>query len=167
LGNKNNSSNSRKCVQCQETHQGETEEDNGKENGKEITFHTEIISGSSYTADSSAKNTLWQDDLIDTDDIPDSSPLTNTTACEEVFYGEEDTVSLRENEVKDLYNYDTTVNTVAYNNNGDNHSLYDWIADCASTSHICNRQEVFTEYTPIHNNVPIYGVGNTTMHAQG
>jgi len=68
-------------------HQGETEEDNADENGEEITFHTEIISRSPYTADSSAKNTLWQDDLINTDDIPDSSPLTNTMVCEEVLYG--------------------------------------------------------------------------------
>jgi GAG-pre-integrase domain len=46
-------------------------------------------------------------------------------------------------------------------------SLYNWIADCATTSCICNKREVFTEYIPIHNDIPIYGVGNTTTHAKG
>ena len=169
MGNKNNSSNPRKRIR-QETHQGETNETAAREFDKEITFHAEITSGPShagYTADSSVKITPWEDDLLDADDIAQSPILPDTTAYEEVLYGEEDTVSLGENEETDFYNYGATVNTVVYNNNGNNRSLYDWIADCATTSHICNKREAFTEYVPVHTEISIYGVGNTTTRAQG
>jgi hypothetical protein len=49
----------------------------------------------------------------------------------------------------------------------DEHVLYyDWLADLATTSHICNNCEAFTTYSPIKN-VPITGVGNLKAHAKG
>jgi len=49
----------------------------------------------------------------------------------------------------------------------DEHVLYyDWLADSATTSHICNNHKVFITYSPIKN-VPIMGVGNLKAHAKG
>jgi hypothetical protein len=55
-----------------------------------------------------------------------------------------------------------------YNSDGTNETLiwYDWLADSATTSHIANRCEVFTEYTPIPD-MKVTGVGNTTISAAG
>ncbi len=43
---------------------------------------------------------------------------------------------------------------------------YDWLADSATTSHICNKREAFIAYTPIEN-LPIAGVGQLKTHAKG
>jgi len=43
---------------------------------------------------------------------------------------------------------------------------YDWLADSATTSHICNNREAFITYSPIKN-MPITGVGNLKAHTKG
>ena len=43
---------------------------------------------------------------------------------------------------------------------------YDWVADSATTSHICNAREAFSEYTPA-TDVTVAGVGNAKMTIAG
>ena len=43
---------------------------------------------------------------------------------------------------------------------------YDWLADSATTSHICNARDAFIAYEAI-NPIPIKGVGNIQAHAKG
>jgi hypothetical protein len=43
---------------------------------------------------------------------------------------------------------------------------YDWLADSATTSYICNNCEAFITYSPIKN-VPITDIGNLKAHAKG
>jgi hypothetical protein len=52
---------------------------------------------------------------------------------------------------------------------GNNNSIanYDWIADSATTSHICNTRSTFTKYTPAQKKVSVCGVGGIIAHAEG
>jgi hypothetical protein len=43
--------------------------------------------------------------------------------------------------------------------NDESVSMYDWIADSATTSHITNMQDAFIKYTPAAD-IPVTGVGN-------
>jgi hypothetical protein len=43
---------------------------------------------------------------------------------------------------------------------------YDWVADSATTSHICNAREAFAEYSPA-DGITVAGVGNTKMSVAG
>jgi hypothetical protein len=45
-------------------------------------------------------------------------------------------------------------------------SLYEWLADSATTSHVANRQEFFAEYKP-QSGASVSGVGNTTVTVEG
>jgi len=101
--------------------------------------------------------TSWDDDLIN---------VVNTTQNEEILLREEEeeAISLGENADEDLRNY---VNNTVVSTGNQDRSLYDWIANSASTSHICNKCEVFTEYSSIKNEIPIYGVGNITTTGIG
>jgi len=57
------------------------------------------------------------------------------------------------------YNFEN--NVVGYT--GDDLPLlyYDWLADSATTLHICNQRDAFMEYNRISNNHPITSVGGT------
>jgi len=57
------------------------------------------------------------------------------------------------------YNFEN--NVVGYT--GDDLPLlyYDWLADSATTSHICNQRDAFTEYNRISDKHPIISVGGT------
>jgi len=100
--------------------------------------------------------TSLDNDLID---------VANTTQNEKILLGEEEEViSLREHVDEDLCNY---INNTIISTGNQDHSLYNWIADSASTSHICNKQEVFIEYTSIKDEIPIYRVGNITTNGIG
>jgi len=91
--------------------------------------------------------------------------VANVFETDETFFGqEEDAVSFGENEDEDLYNY---INDTIVTNSNEDHDLYNWIADSASTSHICNKREAFTEYLPIHAEIPIFGVGGITTRTLG
>jgi len=91
--------------------------------------------------------------------------IANVFETDETFFGqEEDTISFGENEDKDLYNY---INDTIVTNSNEDRDLYDWIANSASTSHICNKREVFTEYLPVHAKIPIFGVGGITTCTLG
>jgi hypothetical protein len=57
----------------------------------------------------------------------------------------------------DVNNYDSIDEHVIY---------YDWLADSATTSHICNEHEAFLSYVPIKD-VPITGVGGLQAQAKG
>jgi len=87
------------------------------------------------------------------------------TQNEEILLGEEEeAISLGENADEDLRNY---VNNTVVSTGNQDRSLYNWIADSASTSHICNKCEVFIEYSSIKNEIPIYGVGNIIITGIG
>ena len=43
--------------------------------------------------------------------------------------------------------------------------IYDWLADCATTSHVTNRRDAFTTFEPL--NKTVSGVGNAQTHAKG
>jgi hypothetical protein len=45
-------------------------------------------------------------------------------------------------------------------------SLYEWLADSATTSHVANRHEFFTEYM-LQSGASVSGVGNTTIRVEG
>jgi len=49
--------------------------------------------------------------------------------------------------------------------NDDAMILYEWLADCATTSHVTNMRDAFTTYTPLRK--PVHGVGNAQTHAEG
>jgi len=49
--------------------------------------------------------------------------------------------------------------------NNDDMILYDWLADCATTSHVTNMRDAFTTFTPLRK--PVHGVGNAQTHAEG
>lgn len=49
--------------------------------------------------------------------------------------------------------------------NNDAMILYEWLADCATTSHVTNMRDAFTSYTPLRK--PVHGVGNAQTHAEG
>src|SRR5216684_1330061 len=66
-------------------------------------------------------------------------------------------------EVEDISNSSEIVNTAM---NDESLSDYDWLANMATTSHICNAQELFDNYTNIRN-MPIVGIGNLNAHAEG
>jgi len=98
----------------------------------------------------------WNDDLID---------VANVFKTDETFFSqEEDAVSFGENEDKDLYNY---INDTIITNSNEDRDLYNWITNSASTSHICNKREAFTEYLPVHTEIPIFGVSGITMCTLG
>jgi len=44
-------------------------------------------------------------------------------------------------------------------------SIYDWLADCATTSHVTNRRDAFTTFEPLTKTVS--SVGNAQTHAKG
>jgi hypothetical protein len=67
----------------------------------------------------------------------------------------------------DEYSYANKTTVVGYDNNEDAVSIYTWIANSATTSHICNACNAFVDYTPAHTNVPIYSVRGVTACAQG
>jgi hypothetical protein len=69
------------------------------------------------------------------------------------LYDEEDDVDLKDD-------------VVGYGNN-DSIANYDWIADSATTSHICNTRSAFTEYTPAQKKVSVCGVGGNITLAEG
>ena len=159
LGNKNKFN---KCSRREEANKGEK----GEEEGEEVALHVVDPRSSTYTADPSASITWDVIDAADDDTLDDVIPV-ETTFSEQVLLGEEDeTVSLGENEAENLCTYINN-NVVAYTAGNEDRSLYDWIVDSASTSHICNKRDVFTEYIPTHDQVPIYGVGNIATHALG
>jgi gag-polypeptide of LTR copia-type/GAG-pre-integrase domain len=58
--------------------------------------------------------------------------------------------------------------SVACNFDQSNQTLdaYDWLADSATTSHVVNKREIFTEYTPL-SHASVAGVGNTKVSAEG
>jgi hypothetical protein len=63
------------------------------------------------------------------------------------------------------FNFDQ--NDVSNSASNDEQVLYyDWLADSATTSHICNKRKAFMVYTPIEN-LSIAGVGQLKMHAKG
>ena len=43
---------------------------------------------------------------------------------------------------------------------------YDWLANSATTFHVCNRHEAFTDFTPL-TATKVTGIGNLSMTAQG
>jgi hypothetical protein len=43
---------------------------------------------------------------------------------------------------------------------------YDWLADSATTSHVCNRREAFRDFHQL-SATKVTGVGNTSVEAQG
>jgi hypothetical protein len=53
----------------------------------------------------------------------------------------------------------------AYTAKSNGSSLYSWLADSGTTSHICNDQSAFTDMRAM--NVPIEGVSETPLHALG
>jgi len=148
IGNRNKSINPNKRSHHEEAHEG----DNAEEEGEEIVLQSvaKVI-----LIDTPLSIVPWNDDLIDIDE----------TQNEENLLGEEtEVVSLGERADEDIRNY--VKNSIVATGNQD-HSLYNWIADSASTSHICNKREVFIEYKPEKSEVPIYGVGNIAAHAIG
>jgi len=103
--------------------------------------------------------------IIATPQNDDLINVANVFETDETFFGqEEDAISFGENEDEDLYNY---INDTIVTNSNEDRDLYDWIADSASTSHICNKREAFTEYLPVHTKIPIFGVGGIMMCALG
>ena len=60
------------------------------------------------------------------------------------------------------YNIFTPQNKECNNNSM---QLYDWLADCATTSHIANQHEQFHTFEPLVR--PINGVGNAQTQAKG
>ena len=65
------------------------------------------------------------------------------------------------------YNIDMDNDTVDKDNKRIADSTYEWIADCATTSHICNARDMFTDYISYETGHPVTGVGNMTVHAEG
>jgi len=163
ISNKNKNINPNKHSHHEEAHKGQ----DADEEGEEIVLQSEVVTNphcSIYMADILANHTSsanitspinvtsWDDDLIN---------VVNMTQNEEILLREEEeeAISLGENADKDLHNY---VNNTVVSTSNQDRSLYDWIANSASTLHICNKHEVFTEYSSIKNEIPIYGVGNIT-----
>jgi len=166
LGNKNKSNNSKKRIRREEAHKGK----NTEEDGEQIMLQSEIIypNRKIYMAESSAKDasaTNITPSIITSPRNNNLIDVANVFETDETFFGqEEDTVSFGENEDEDLYNY---INNTIITNSNEDCDLYDWIADSASTSHICNKREAFTEYLPVHAEIPIFGVSGITMRALG
>src|ERR1700741_3006743 len=67
-------------------------------------------------------------------------------------------------DMAEYFNYDTT-NVLNTDHNDESVSLY-WLADSATTSHICNDRRLFIDFQPI-DLLPITGVGNQTTTAKG
>jgi len=148
IGNRNKSINPNKRSRCEEAHEG----DDAKEEGEEIVLQSvaKVV-----LIDTPLSIAPWNDDLIDID----------KTQNKENLLGEEtEVVSLGECADEDIRNY--VKNSIIATGNQDR-SLYNWIVDSTSTSHICNKWEVFIEYKPEKSEVPIYGVRNITAHAIG
>ena len=56
---------------------------------------------------------------------------------------------------------------VNHMNQNDEHVIfYDWLADSATTSHICNQKEVFVTYEPLTGKT-MAGVGNKHANVEG
>jgi len=69
-----------------------------------------------------------------------------------------------EEDMKEFYKtYQWVYNS---NENDKSTSLYDWLADSATTSHIANRHEFFTKYKP-QSSASVSGVGNTKVVVTG
>jgi hypothetical protein len=154
------------------TKRSRREEAHGGEAGggsEEITFYAEAGNDSlraGYTADSSANATLEKDAiLVDATDTLGSTTPVDTTEGKAVFYDEE-ADSPGEDQDADYNNHGAN-DMVAHNNGNEDRLLYDWICGCAATFHICNKRDAFTEYAPVHGDVPISGVGNLRARAEG
>jgi hypothetical protein len=142
----------RKRVRPEQTHQAEHDQE--KETAL-ITTNQDVFAPHEFVDDLSA-----QDEILETYED-------NNVAEDELQYADEDledAVSLGEDQMQEFY-YGANVVDNDVNNNGP--SNYVWIADCATTSHICNDRNAFHTYVLINNSVPIFGVGNLTTRAQG
>lgn len=63
-----------------------------------------------------------------------------------------------------MYNYMTSTLSSTDNKHC---ALYVWVADSATTSHICNKHEAFITYESVCNEIPIYGIDNNITGAEG
>jgi hypothetical protein len=142
-----------KCVQPKQTHQAKHEQE-------------EMAPDAGNHATSSAQE--FADDPTAQDEIQETYTYKDKDAAgNKLVYADEDledAVSLREDQMQEFY-YGANVVNNNVNNNGP--SNYAWIADCTTTSHICNNRNIFHNYTLINDSVPIFGVGNLTTCAQG
>jgi hypothetical protein len=92
-------------------------------------------------------------------------PFIDTVDGEDSIFATEDDQPTGTIVLSDLENnFDST----ACNSEKSNETLdvYEWLADSATTSHVANKREVFTEYTP-QSHATVGGVGNTKVSAKG
>jgi hypothetical protein len=57
------------------------------------------------------------------------------------------------------FNFETYDGNSAVEMNPDLVLYYDWLADCATTSHVSNRRDVFTSYHAANDTI-VHGVGD-------
>ena len=60
----------------------------------------------------------------------------------------------------------TNYNVNKMNQNDEHLIFYDWLADSATMSHICNQKEAFTTYEPLMGKT-VVGVGNKHTNIEG
>jgi hypothetical protein len=81
--------------------------------------------------------------------------------------GEDELDELAESGKDEIVFSTTTASTSCntFSQNDDAMILYEWLADCATTSHVTNRRELLINYTPLQRSVR--GVGNVQTCAEG
>ena len=98
----------------------------------------------------------------------EAKPTTNVEQTHFItFNAVEDPIRFSPSEEGQYFNFDSNcTNSADVTMNDERIIYYDWLADSAMTSHICNAREVFTTYNPIQS-TPVVGVGNVKAHAEG
>lgn len=83
------------------------------------------------------------------------------------FNAVEDPIRFSPADEGQYFNFDSeNVSNADVTMNDERVIYYDWLADSATTSHICNARDAFITYHPI-DPTPVVGVGNIKAHAKG